>query len=166
MIEPWFLDSFQAAYWYCKPFLKLSQDLFNYLVICILHWLVHNMQLHCESITVFPAACTHFKNLLPLFFITLNTNPKTTHKMPHISEALHSKYHKHISKTNICKHLSIILIPVRCLCVVFYEIERFSVWFCRCGVFLLFEWQLSKTEQGDILCVSSWRKLQVSIPHI
>ncbi len=29
MIEPWFLDSFQAAYRYCKPFLKLSQDLFN-----------------------------------------------------------------------------------------------------------------------------------------
>ncbi len=45
-----------------------------------------------------------------------------THKMQNAShllqnEVLHSKYHKHISKANICNTSAIILIPVRFLCV-------------------------------------------------
>ncbi len=61
-----------------------------------------------SNITVF-FNCLHFQNFAS-FFKTLHTNPRIAHKMQNAShllqnEALHSKYHKHISKENICKHL-------------------------------------------------------------
>jgi len=54
------------------------------------------------ALQFFSAAFTHFQNFAS-FFLKLYTNPRIVHKMQ--NEALHSKYHKHISKANICKHL-------------------------------------------------------------
>ncbi len=84
------------------------------------------MLLHINKFT------SKFKTL-PLFFSKLYTQIKNcTHKMQNAShllqnEALHSKYHKYISKANICKRLCIILIPVRFLCY----IENCVLLFCK-----------------------------------
>ncbi len=56
-------------------------------------------------------SCLHTFSKLCLFFLNFTHKSKNyTHKMQNAShllqnEALHSKYHKHISKANICKHL-------------------------------------------------------------
>uniref|UniRef100_A0A673N4P7 ST8 alpha-N-acetyl-neuraminide alpha-2,8-sialyltransferase 7.1 n=1 Tax=Sinocyclocheilus rhinocerous TaxID=307959 RepID=A0A673N4P7_9TELE len=66
----------------------------------------------------FSAAFTHFQNLASFFFFSNFTHKckNHTHKMQNAShllqnEALHSKYHKHISKANT---FAIILIPFCC----------------------------------------------------
>ncbi len=54
------------------------------------------------EITFFSTAYTHFQNFAS-FFQTLDTNPRIVQTK--CLTSLHSKYHKHISKANICKHL-------------------------------------------------------------
>ncbi len=89
---------------------------------------------------------THIFKTLPLYFQNF------THKMQNAShllqnEALHYKYHKHISKSNIFKHLSH-NVTQRIVCCVLQKLSqrpKNSVWFCRFGVLLLFEVQLSET---------------------
>ncbi len=54
--------------------------------------------------------CLHFKNVTYFFQNFSHKSKNCTHKMLNAShllqnEALHSKYNKHISKANICRHL-------------------------------------------------------------
>ncbi len=116
---------------------------------------------------------------LTLRLKTLHSNPRSAHKMQNTShllqnEALHSKYHKHISKANICHNINSCQI---CVCYIENCVLCFasvlwnwklsqrliiSVWFCRFGVFLLFEWQLSETvSQVKIWCESSWKNCNI-----
>ncbi len=108
---------------------------------------------------------THIFKTLPLYFPSFTHKSKScTHEMQNTShllqnEALHSKYHKHISKANICKHLCHNINSCHIFacyienCVLCFAKSvlwnwkrlRISVWFCRFGVLLLFEWQLSET---------------------
>ncbi len=58
----------------------------------------------------FSTAYRHFQNFASFFQNFTHKSKNCTHKMQNAShllqnESLHSKYHKHISKANICKHL-------------------------------------------------------------
>ncbi len=78
------------------------------------------------------------------------------------NEALHYKYHKHISKSNIFKHLSH-NVTQKIVCCVLQKLSqrpKNCVWFCRFGVLLLFEVQLSEIVwQVKTLCVSNKKKI-------
>ncbi len=89
--------------------------------------------------SLFSTAYTHFQNFASFFQNFTHKSKNCTHKMQNAShllqnEALHSKYHKHISKANICKHLchninscKIFVLHRIVFCVlqkVFYEIEN------------------------------------------
>ncbi len=64
---------------------------------------------------IFVFSSLHIFQNFASFFKTLHTNPRIAHKMQNASHLLHSQYHKHISKANICKHT--FAIPVRFVCV-------------------------------------------------
>ncbi len=83
-------------------------------------------------------------------FSTAYTFQNVTHKMQNTSmqnEALHSKYHKHISKANICKHLFIILVPYRFVCY----IDNCVLCFTKS---VLWNWKLIQNQknQNELYC--------------
>ncbi len=86
------------------------QIIHNYYILGTKMYLVCS-RLIIGTFTVLFQLLTHIFKTLPLFFKTLHTNPRIAHtkckNASHLlqNEALHSKYHKHISKANICKHL-------------------------------------------------------------